>query len=161
MKRILTIAFAVVAVTIMADSSAQAQLNSSGYGFGVGINQARFGGGFRSGGGNFRSGGLGFLGGLQNIQRFEEPPYFARFPPVYYSGIVKRPYGISPYAAPPGIAPVELSIPSPVTVKNKYFNSEIAPVSKATETETTSSELDDKTTATWVANPFVSSLASN
>jgi hypothetical protein len=143
MKRILTIAFAIVAVTIMTDSSANAQINSSGFGFGVGINQA----------------GLGFGGG----RSFEQPPFFARFPPVYYSRIVRRPYGISPYAAPPGIAPVELSVPAPVptTVKNQFFNSKVAPVSEAATTKEPVSKTDDKTTATWVSNPYVETLAAN
>jgi len=33
------------------------------------------------------------------VQRM--PPYFAMFPPVYYSSPVRRPYGLSPYAWPP------------------------------------------------------------
>ncbi len=38
-------------------------------------------------------------------------PYFAEFPPVYYSQeIVRRPYGVSPYAAPPGIVPAEYEL---------------------------------------------------
>jgi hypothetical protein len=31
------------------------------------------------------------------------PPYFALYPPVYYSHHVARPYGYSPFAYPPGI----------------------------------------------------------
>lgn len=31
----------------------------------------------------------------------QEPPYFALYPPVYYSYPVRRPYGLSPYAWPP------------------------------------------------------------
>lgn len=158
MKRILAIAFAVFAVTVMTDSSANAQCNTSGYGFGVGVNQARIGGGYAFGGRQGFGGG-GLLGPVNSVRRFEEPPYFAKFPPVYYSGIVKRPYGISPYAAPAGIAPVEMSIPVPVTVKNKYFNSNMAPVSKSVEAKESSNVLDDKTTSTWVSNPFIESLA--
>lgn len=30
------------------------------------------------------------------------PPYYAMFPPVYYSYPVPRPYGYSPFAYPPG-----------------------------------------------------------
>lgn len=37
----------------------------------------------------------------------EDLPYFAKFPPVYYGDMVRRPYGFSPYALPPGIEPVE------------------------------------------------------
>jgi hypothetical protein len=153
MKRILAIAFAVVAVTIMTDASANAQINSSGYGFGVGLNQAagaQFGG--------FRG---GFLGPFNSVRRFEQPPYFARFPPVYYNRIVRRPYGISPFAAPAGVTPVELTVPAidPVTVKNKFFDSKVAPVSESSNVKETIGKTDDKTTATWVANPFVETLA--
>lgn len=155
MKRILTIAFAVVAVTIMTDSSAHAQINSSGFGFGVGLNQA--------GGSAFSGRGLGFLGPINSVRRFEQPPFFARFPPVYYNRIVRRPYGISPFAAPPGIAPVELSIPAvePATVKNQFFDGKVAPVSKAANKKEVMSEVDDKTTSTWISNPFVETLAAN
>ena len=53
---------------------------------------------------------------------FDEPPYFAKFPPVYYSHPVARPYGISPYAVPPGIVPVEMTIaPKPKKVVNPFF----------------------------------------
>lgn len=37
----------------------------------------------------------------------EDLPYFAKFPPVYYGDMVRRPYGFSPYALPPGIEPIE------------------------------------------------------
>lgn len=51
------------------------------------------------------------------------PPYFALHPPVYYEGIVKRPYGISPFAAPPGVLPVEMTVKvEPKTVLNPYYN---------------------------------------
>ena len=59
----------------------------------------------------------------------EEPPYFAKFPPVYYSNIVRRPYGISPYAAPPGIMPVEMMAPEVEreVVKNPYVEQPLQP----------------------------------
>ena len=150
MKRILAIAFAVTAVTIMTDASANAQINAPGFGFGIGLNQAGAAG----------FGGGGFLG-VRSAQRFEQPPYFARFPPVYYNRIVRRPYGISPFAAPPGIAPVELSVPAPVpmTVKNKFFNSNVAPISESSTMEEATTKTDNKTTATWVSNPYVENLA--
>lgn len=81
-----------------------------GYGFGLGANFGGFGPGFG-----------GFAG-----SSFQEPPYFARHPPVYYSHIVPRPYGISPYAAPPGIVPTEMRVQvkrEPLTVVNPYYDS--------------------------------------
>lgn len=157
MKRILAFAAAIAVVTVLSTSSANAQCNglgnSAGYGFGVGVNQSYLGDGFHPGLG-LR--GPAFLGGnFLSVRRVEEPPYFAKFPPVYYNAIVKRPYGISPYAAPAGIAPVEMSVPVPATVKNPYFDSNVSPVSDTTET---SDSTDDKTTAVTIGNPYVGSL---
>ena len=50
-------------------------------------------------------GGYGFGSGIPysvNVQ--DSPPYFAMYPPVYYSHPVPRPYGFSPFAYPPGMA---------------------------------------------------------
>ena len=158
MKRILAIALTVAAVTIMTDSTANAQINTSGFGFGVGLNQA---GSAAFGGRRGFGGGVGFLGPFNSVRRFEQPPFFARFPPVYYDRIVRRPYGISPFAAPPGIAPVELSIPAavPMTVKNHFFDSKVAPVSESIKVKEADKSMDNKTTSTWVSNPYVSTLA--
>ena len=90
MKRIFILAIAAVAMVFTTSTDASAQSYSNGYAFGTGIGQS-------------------FRGGFGGGSRFTAPPYFAQFPPVYYNGIVRRPYGISPYAAPPGIAPVELN----------------------------------------------------
>lgn len=92
----------------------------------------------------------------------QQPPYFAQFPPVYYSRIVKRPYGISPYAAPPGIAPVEMSVPVPaaVTIKNPFFGSDVAPASNASEKASKPEEAGNKVT-TWTSNPYIESMVSN
>lgn len=38
---------------------------------------------------------------LDGYHTARRPPYFAMFPPVYYSGPVWRPYRLSPYARPP------------------------------------------------------------
>ena len=84
-------------------------------------------------------------------------PYFAKFPPVYYSGIVKRPYGISPFATPPGIIPTELqvAVPKPVTISNPFFNNDIEEIDTIqVETESNlDSSIDNKTTE-WKANPY-------
>jgi len=120
MKRILTLFAAVAAAALFtqfASSEAAAQCYSGGYQFGAGLNQ--FGGG-------------GFGWGAY-VPR-EQPPYFASHPPVYYSHVVKRPYGVSPYAAPAGIAPIEMSIaaPEPAIVHNPYFGQHVeAPVVEA------------------------------
>ena len=84
--------------------------------------------------------------GLSPLQE-EKPPYFASFPPVHYdSNIVRRPYGVSPFAAPPGIAPVEMQFPaSPTTVVNPYFESEVAPSAPAEEKSPSDEKSDQGT----------------
>ena len=64
--------------------------------------------------------------GIQSGNRViaPNPPYFAMHPPVYYDRIVPRAYGISPFAVPPGVMPVEnevRKIVAPKSVKNPYF----------------------------------------
>ncbi|MEZ6093219.1 MAG: hypothetical protein R3C03_03125 [Pirellulaceae bacterium] len=90
---------AVVAITALAGLTQTAQAQSGGYqygyGIGAGVNHA------------FPFPGMNACGVLNR----EEPPFFAKYPPVYYSHIVRRPYGISPYAAPAGIRPVEMDVP--------------------------------------------------
>jgi hypothetical protein len=136
MKNILTLAVAVAAMALFASEQAAAQGYNNGYLFGTGVNQACCG----SGGG----------------ARFTAPPYFAQFPPVYYSGIVRRPYGISPYAAPAGIEPVELrAIPAevkPLTVRNPYMNNTQSASGPAMEVEADSAD-DAANKTTWTKNP--------
>jgi len=54
-----------------------------------------------------------------------QAPYFAKYPPVYYSHSVKRPYGVSPYAVNQG------GLPS--TVKHQFQRTN--PVVKRTKAE--------------------------
>lgn len=58
--------------------------------------------------------GSGYYGGVGNFfnpysfppsTSVRTPPYFAVHPPVYYSTRHARPYGMSPFAAPPMVAP--------------------------------------------------------
>jgi hypothetical protein len=63
--------------------------------------------------GGFLPYGGGYGGGYNSawqMQSFDRVPYFALHPPVYYSYPVARPYGYSPFALPPGVAPVEPQI---------------------------------------------------
>jgi len=94
-------------------------LFNTGFQFGAGANAANTHPGFGFGG--F---GAPFARGFASRQ--VRPPYFAEFPPVYYNGIVRRPYGISPYAAPAGVVPVEMQVATesiePSVVKNPFFN---------------------------------------
>ena len=132
------LSLAIVMTTMaMYSSSSDAQYND-GYRFGSGLRFSR-----------------GFCGGCYTPR--EQPPYFAKYPPVYYSGKVSRPYGISPYAAPPGVAPVEMSVPQPVTVKNPFFDVEVAPVSNEVEETPLTDSNGNK--VTWKPNPYVETFA--
>ena len=158
MKRLLALAVAVAAITMMAETDANAQGYTQGYNFGVGINAAvRPGIGYR----DFYN-RRGFYGNqfrdnsLSREFRREKPPYFATFPPVYYSNIVKRPYGVSPYAAPSGIVPVEMlgPAPAPVSITNPFFNNEVSPAKAPAQPKAKS---DDKVTRSQ--NPYLAPVA--
>jgi hypothetical protein len=106
MKRHLLLA-GILFGSLFCGSNAFAQFGyQNGYGFGSGLN-------------------FGFpMLGRGGFQR-EDIPYFAKFPPVYYSNIVRRPYGVSPFAAPPGIVPVEMGVSAvsrePLTIVNPFY----------------------------------------
>lgn len=89
----------------------QASAQDNGYRFGVGYGYSALAGGY----------GRGI-----RIHDGKRPPYFALYPPVYYSDIVPRPYGVSPFAAPPGITPIEMTIaPEPLKVSNPFFKQDV------------------------------------
>jgi hypothetical protein len=49
-------------------------------------------------------------------------PYYAAFPPVYYSVPVPRTYGYSPFAYPPGVmTPEVVEVAEPLSITNPYF----------------------------------------
>ena len=76
---------------------------------------------------------------------FERIPYYALFPPVYYSYPVARPYGTSPFAYPPGtITPEVTQQVAPVEYRNPFVPQQ-------------SNSTDDKTAslARMYYNPFV------
>ncbi len=47
-------------------------------------------------------------------------PYYTLHPPVYYSDVIRRPYGWSPYAAFPSVAPPTGQPPVPLVISNPY-----------------------------------------
>lgn len=152
MKRILGLVVAIAMTACLSDATAQAQVYQDGYRFGAGIRANHYNGvinGRFDGGINRR---------LLTRYELEQPPYFAKYPPVYYSHVVKRPYGISPYAAPAGIAPVEMSFGIPISVKNPFFGNDIEPVSEKIETSVEDVDSSDESTdqkTTWIPNPYV------
>ncbi len=102
MKTLLVPLAAMVACLILSGQSATAQDFRCGPGFG----------GFTD-----------FYGFNYNRAGFERPPYFALFPPVYYSNeIVRRPIGVSPFAVPPGVTPVEYMLQAtPQHIVNPHY----------------------------------------
>jgi len=85
-------------------------------------------------------------------------PYYAAFPPVYYSVPVPRTYGYSPFAYPPGVMTPEVEYAEPVTINNPYFKGEkIEPAKlerKAEHADKTTSLVPAKGPQV-VLNPFV------
>ncbi len=83
MKRYLLAAAFVTSIAIAGSSDASAQF----------------------GGGNFGFAPFGFYQpfGAQYSTSIRTPPYFATNPPVYYGARHARPYGLSPFAAPPQV----------------------------------------------------------
>ena len=85
-------------------------------------------------------------------------PYYAAFPPVYYSAPIPRTYGYSPFAYPPGVMTPELVESSqPLEIINPHFQS-----STATASEEAEAKVEDQVTAApktqgplVVLNPYV------
>lgn len=95
--------------------------------------------------------------GYRSIHTDRQIPYFAEFPPVYYSYPVPRPYGYSPYAYLPNVMTPEVACAAePLTIDNPYV-----PQSG----ETPQRPAADQTTATRQAplvidNPYFTQSAS-
>ncbi len=94
-------------------------------------------------------GGYGAYGAFDVGQLYrvlsQNVPYFAAFPPVYYSAPVPRSYGHSPFAYPPGTMTPEVVEVAAQEIINPHF-----PVS----TESVSSESDQVTQASSVPVPL-------
>ena len=137
-KLLAIVAIAISACAVSQTAMAQIEGYQFGTGFGFGMKNGRFGN---------RAWGRNVWGGvpIAPTPRVDEPPFFALYPPVYYSqDIVYRPYGVSPYAAPPGIAPVEMGVPAmPLIQRNPYY---VEPQPEATTPPAAAEETDPKTT---------------
>jgi hypothetical protein len=136
----------------------------SGFGHG-GFGHGGFGGGCGFGGCGV--GGIGFgIGGYNDIcgyaelyrQLYNNLPFYALHPPVYYSYPVPRTYGYSPFAYPPGVMTPEFAgAPQPLEIINPHVESPTAP-----EAKSTNGTKPDRAAATSarveplvVINPFV------
>jgi hypothetical protein len=125
MKRRVFVLFtvAIVLLSVTADSTYAFKGRGGGFGGGGGFRGGKCGRGF----GGF--GGIGFLGGggcgwdISELYRqlYDNLPYFALHPPVYYSCPVPRTYGYSPFAYPPGVMTPDVNFAAmPVTINNPY-----------------------------------------
>lgn len=120
----------------------------------LGVNTASAGGPFGCGDYWGINGAYGLYG-----NRVNEVPYFAMFPPVYYSQPVPRSYGWSPFAYPPGVMTPAVEAPKPQTIINPHVQQppQCAPSSTETKAKTTGYEAPPPKE---VINPFVKSADS-
>src|SRR4051812_3723380 len=168
MNRPLLIAFSVVAVLVcgrvpLAKAGGRGNMRGHGDMHGhAGVRSHGFGRGFNGG-----FGGFGFGGGYDDCdfaelyrQLYNNLPYFALHPPVYYSEPVPRTYGYSPFAYPPGVMTPEIACaPQPVTINNPYVptttpgSAEVKPSDRSAATGTPPEPL-------VIINPFVTPASS-
>jgi hypothetical protein len=154
MKNFLMIAAALV-VLACGTQSVQAQTN--GYQFGVGLGYAGFDG-YDGYGFNCHRNFFGLP--IAPTPRIDAPPFFALYPPVYYSkDIVARPYGVSPFAAPPGIVPVEMGAIVPLHQSNPYFVEPMPSEGAPTPQDGTQSSSEEGQKTTWIRNAHFDPLA--
>jgi hypothetical protein len=96
--------------------------------------------------------GMGWL--YQSLQY--NVPYYAAFPPVYYSYPVPRTYGYSPFAYPPGVMTPDVMIdPQPLEIINPHVPSTKSdkPAAKADTTAAASRQPEPLV----IINPYVAS----
>lgn len=87
-------------------------------------------------------------------QLYNNLPYYALHPPVYYSQPVPRTYGYSPFAYPPGVMTPEIVEESkPVTIVNPYVPS-TKPASAETKADRSASTSTTPEPLV-IINPFV------
>lgn len=106
-------------------------------------------------------GGYGYdVGQLYRVLS-QNVPYYAAFPPVYYSAPIPRTYGYSPFAYPPGTATPELVSP---TLGAKEILNPYVPASTKSEAEEPAENNVTKNGNTPVplaiTNPYVNGRAS-
>jgi hypothetical protein len=113
----------------------------------------------------------GWGGGYWDIGRLysvlsQNVPYYAAFPPVYYSVPVARTYGYSPFAYPPGVmTPDVVAAIEPQEIVNPYIEDVETP-EKPKSADSAPAAPADRTTSTpaqpkplVVVNPYVTNSA--
>lgn len=127
---------------------------SAGHGFGGG---GGWGGGFGLGFNGYGGyGGYGWdIAGLYN-QLYNNLPYFALHPPVYYSAPVPRTYGYSPFAYPPGTMTPEIGcMVEPVTISNPYVPTSTPGAAPAAPSSDRAASVAKPVEPLVVINPYV------
>jgi hypothetical protein len=116
------------------------------------------------------AGGYGYGYGAWDVGRLYEVladnvPYYAAFPPVYYSLPVPRSYGYSPFAYPPGVMTPEVVVSDPLAIENPYFSGtsgtaaagDARPAKEASADQTTAAPV--KAQPAVIVNPYVERAA--
>src|SRR3954469_10587606 len=159
MKRKLLALFAIAAMF------ACVPLNSAdAVGFGGGHSHGRGGRGHGFGGGfgiSINNGGdYGWDIAELYRQLYNNLPYFALHPPVYYSEPGPRTYGYSPFAYPPGVMTPELNgEPQPVTINNPYVPA-ATPAAAEVKPSDRSASASTPPEPLVILNPFVTPASS-
>lgn len=91
----------------------------------------------------------GFAGGTgpYNMYTQDQPPFYAMYPPVYYSRPLSRTYGFSPFAYPPGYSTPQNYFTSPQGLQTSALYDTNAPPQMATTVA--------QATPLVIENPFV------
>jgi hypothetical protein len=134
---------------------------NSGFGHG-GFGHGGFGGGCGIGGCGIGAIGFG-MGGYNDIcgyaelyrQLYNNLPFYALHPPVYYSYPVPRTYGYSPFAYPPYVMTPDVACASqPLEIINPHVDSTEAKPTKSTKPDR-SAATSARVVPLVVINPFV------
>jgi hypothetical protein len=108
-------------------------------------------------------GGYGYwdIGRLYGLLA-DEVPYYAAFPPVYYSVPVARTYGYSPFAYPPGVMTPEVEGGGPLEIQNPYYEGDAqeaepvpSPTEEAPAPANPTTSVQPPSGPLMVVNPFV------
>jgi hypothetical protein len=133
---------------------------SHGHGHGHGARSRGVRGGFGFGGGIVNGGGYGWDIAELYRQLYNNLPYFALHPPVYYSEPVPRTYGYSPFAYPPRtMTPDVIGESQPVTINNPYVPA-TKPASAEVKPSDRSASAGQAPEPLVIINPFVTPASS-
>jgi hypothetical protein len=128
--------------------------HGGGHGHSVGFGKScGFGSGFGFG---FGGGSFGCGWDIAELYRqlYNNLPYFALHPPVYYSYPVPRTYGYSPFAYPPGVMTPDVAAIQPLEIINPHVPSPQEKPVSVEKDQTASAGLQPQPLV--ILNPYVS-----